>query len=323
MMARNNSRKAQARRLRAATGESYTSAVRRLTENGGQLDVAVDPTDAQLALEVLSRLGYEDTDITTGWLPYMPGVDVDHRLPLLTVDLGDQPSGLPVSLSFMDPRYDGGPHGAVIGAPGSGKSTMLHSVAFALCALHSPQSLRLLLIPAWRPSAFDDFAQYPHVAAIPAEGERSLVLRQLIDDRREAVRKRLPVPNTVVLVDDYVAAALSDPDLYDVLDTLLQVESSLGIRVLLASQDIPGPRGRALLARTHYQVAMRTTTEQQSRDMIGVVDASYVPRAAAGTAFYRPFRGAPLVRFQAMRTPRSLVRAVGRRLKTDGGEWRR
>ena len=131
MMARNNSRKAEARRLQAATGESYTSAVRRLTENGGQLDVAVDPTDAQLALEVLSRLGYEDTDITTGWLPYMPGVDVDHRLPLLTVDLGDQPSGLPVSLSFMDPRYDGGPHGAVIGAPGSGKSTR-----FGTCAIY-------------------------------------------------------------------------------------------------------------------------------------------------------------------------------------------
>lgn len=124
MMARNNSRKAEARRLQAATGESYTSAVRRLTENGGQLDVAVDPTDAQLALEVLSRLGYEDTDITTGWLPYMPGVDVDHRLPLLTVDLGDQPSGLPVSLSHRSSQREPGTsvghpsRRAVLGLPG-------------------------------------------------------------------------------------------------------------------------------------------------------------------------------------------------------------
>lgn len=322
-MADNNSRKAQARRLQADTGESYTSAVRRLTESHGQTAVTVDPADVQLGREVLSRLGYEDTDVTTGWLPYMPGVDVDHRLPLLAVHLGDEPNGSPVSLRFMDPRYDGGPHGALVGAPGSGKSTMLHSVAFALCALHSPQSLALLLVSARRPSAFDDFAQYPHAAPIPAEGERSAVLRQLIDDRREAVRMRRPVPNTVVLVDDYVAAAFDDPDFYDALDTLLQVEPSLGIRVLMASQEIYGPRGHALLARTHYQVAMRTTTEQQSREMIGVVDAACVPRAAVGTAFYRPSPGAALVRFQAIRTPRSLVRKVGQRLKTDGGVWTR
>jgi hypothetical protein len=108
--------------------------------------------------------------------------------------------------------------------------------------------------------------------------------------RRASDRK-----HAVVLVDDYTAMVREDTELYDAVETMLQLDSNLGIRVVLASQTIGGARGRALLARTHYRLALRTNTAEESRELIGIPDAVYIPPTPSfvGTAFYCPSPGAP------------------------------
>lgn len=187
-MSSDNARKKNARRHQAATGDSYTRSRRLANERASEPPLSAE--DVARAAEVLALLNIESSggtpDLTEAWK-----TDAAHAVarstdttPLLHVPLGLQPDGSALALALGHKTGEfAGSHGILIGTTGSGKTTALQSLVFALCARYSPEMVQLILIGA-KPhsSAFTPFADYPHITHMGslADGEQTAVLRNLI-----------------------------------------------------------------------------------------------------------------------------------------------
>lgn len=143
-MSTDNSRKKQARRLQPATGMPYTRALRQVATDHSGMAAAPSATTLLNLLGIENTLGAHRTFPATSKRAPTNDIRLRHRGELLPIPLGLAPDGTPVWLDLRDTEAGGnGPHGVLIGTAGSGKSTALHSLAFALCALHSPQTIQL------------------------------------------------------------------------------------------------------------------------------------------------------------------------------------
>jgi DNA segregation ATPase FtsK/SpoIIIE-like protein len=324
VMSSDNARKKKARRHQAATGDSYTRSRRLANERAPEPPLSAE--DAARAAEVFALLSIENTsgtpDLTAAWKSNAATATTSSTgtTPLLHVPLGLQPDGTPLTLTLGDSKSEfAGSHGSLIGTTGSGKTTALQSLVFALCARYSPEMVQLVLIGA-KPhsSAFTPFADYPHITHLGslADGEQAAVLRNLMRGRSEAI-ERLgppPVPHVVVVIDDFADPLDEDPEFPSAVDQLMRVGRSLDIHLLLASQQLRAAPLAHLSKNARYRIALRTTTEQDSREVIGTADAAHLPVGASGSGLYCAHPDAAPVRFYGLSTPRSLIRAVGQQI---------
>lgn len=273
--------------------------------------------ESATAAKLLSLLGLDAADppdVTALWA---------QRDALRRIPLGLQAGGSPVWLDLDDGIAGGnGPHGLLAGAAGAGKSTVLQSMLFALCALHSPDQLQLMLLTSKGQSVFDDFAGYPHVVDIPAGGDHKRILLDLLAGRAErGAGGALTEPSLVVVVDDLPLYDNLDADIgfTATLCSLMRICSSmqhgrkLGLHVLVGAQTLPPAFSMQLTAQTDYRIAMRTATAEESRQLIGSAGACELP-PSAGIGLFCPSQSADPVPFRAFQIPRDLVRDVGRQL---------
>src|SRR5690606_32462149 len=85
----------------------------------------------------------------------------------LRVMFGGQSDGTPIELDLKESAQDGmGPHGALIGATGSGKSELLRSLVLALAVTHPPNSLNFALIDFKGGATFTRLDRLPHTSAV-------------------------------------------------------------------------------------------------------------------------------------------------------------
>lgn len=165
---------------------------------------------------------------------------------------------------------------------------------------------------------FDDFAEYPHVVNIPGWADRKTILQKLIDERTG-----MPTaPRMVVVVDE-----LPHDDYYDLdtrtglvatLGNLMRHARALGIHVLISAQTLPSALAAQLANNSNYRIALRTTTVENSRDLIGSTLAHELP-TSPGLGLFRPSQRADPLLFRAFQIPPDLVRDVGRQLATASG----
>lgn len=236
----------------------------------------------------------------------------------LKVKIGEEPSGVPVYWDLKETGLKGnGPHGIVIGATGSGKSETLRTLVLSLLGTHPSDLLNLLLIDYKGGVTFLGFDQAPHTAAVLTnmEAESHLVsrmnvaLRGEINRRQEIIReaqKRLDIdipnvirynelrdagydlvllPTLLILVDEFSALLGEHPEFADLFALLGQQGRSLGMHLLLASQELAQGRLSKVEAHLSYRFALRTNSPRESRDVIHTPDAADLP-PTPGAAFY-------------------------------------
>jgi S-DNA-T family DNA segregation ATPase FtsK/SpoIIIE len=182
-MSSDSSRKKKVRRQQAATGESYMRARRQLGEAGkGGL-----PAASQERLLSLLGLGQGGVpNVTTLWARPLPAATSAH----LRAPVGLQIAGPPMWLDLRDRLSGGdGPHGLLLGATGTGKTTVLQSFLFGLCAQNSPDNLQVMVISGKEKSAFANFVDYPQVTTVPDGSDYKAVLSALVADRIETLRR--------------------------------------------------------------------------------------------------------------------------------------
>ncbi|OKH80174.1 hypothetical protein EB73_33980 [Mycobacterium sp. SWH-M3] len=191
-----NSFNRQVRRRQKATGERFMRARREVIKAAGaEAESGVIPESAGEA-RLLSLLGVGSAataaDVAAAWaareLPVGTGELVDLG-DVLRVPLGLGAGGSPVWLDLKDDAAGGvGPHGVMIGATGSGKSTALQAMLAGLCARHSPDLLQLVLVDDVDSTVFDELATYPHTEARFPGGEPGVAgLLDRIKQRTEAL----------------------------------------------------------------------------------------------------------------------------------------
>jgi len=100
----------------------------------------------------------------------------------------------------------------------------------------------------------------------------------LIVYRKRAVERNLdPLPHLLVVIDEFVELLIAFPDFIDVLASIGRVGRSVGVHLILASQQMEEGRLRGVDKNIRCRVALRTQTPAESRVAIGVPDAASLP----------------------------------------------
>ncbi len=244
----------------------------------------------------------------------------------LRTPIGVSSQGEAVMLDLKESALGGdGPHGLVIGATGSGKSELLRTVVTALALSHPPDLLAFVLVDFKGGAAFAGLQDLPHVAGLITNLADDLAMVDRmhaalfgeIRRRQELLRSagnlaslrdyhlRLargealpPLPYLVVMVDEFGELLASRPDFIDLFVAVGRLGRSLGMHLLLSSQQLDEGRLRGLEGHLSYRIALRTFSAAESRTVLGVADAYELPPIPGsaylkvGTTVYTRFRAA-------------------------------
>ena len=236
------------------------------------------------------------------------------------------PEGRPVVLDIKESAQQGmGPHGLLIGATGSGKSEVLRTLVLALALTHSPEQLNLVLVDFKGGATFAGMSDLPHVSAMISNLESELSLVDRMQDalqgemvrRQEVLRQagnyanvsdyeadRLagkhefpPLPALFIVLDEFTEMLMAKPEFGEVFITIGRLGRSLSVHLLLASQKMDLGKARGLESHLSYRIALKTFTENDSREVLGIPDAAKLP-PLPGSGFLKA-GGDGLVRFRA------------------------
>ena len=217
----------------------------------------------------------------------------------LRVPLGHDPGGKPVFLDLKDTSEGGmGPHGLCVGSTGAGKSELLRTLVLGLAVSHPPDQVTMLLIDYKGSATFAPFAGLPHVAGLVTDLEDAPALVQRAHAALDGeVERRLRLlranvfaevrpygsvvgverpPRLLVIVDEFAELLNTQPGFISLFATLGRVGRDIGIHLLLASQLVDG-RLHGLEEYLSYRIGLRTSTEEQSRAVIGSTEAYHLP----------------------------------------------
>ncbi|KAA1419972.1 type VII secretion protein EccCa [Mumia zhuanghuii] len=224
---------------------------------------------------------------------------------LLRVPIGLSEQGAPVLLDLKESAHGGmGPHGLVVGATGSGKSEMLRTLVSSLLVGHGPDRLALMLVDFKGGATFAAMEHIPHLAGMITNLQDDLTLVDRMRDalygemqRRQEVLKAAgnlpnvtsyqeridagehlePLPHLLVIVDEFSELLTAKPDFAELFVAIGRIGRSIGVHLLLATQKLEMGKIRGLESHLSYRISLRTFSESESRDAIGVPDAYHLP----------------------------------------------
>ncbi|MFE9243575.1 type VII secretion protein EccCa [Nocardiopsis sp. NPDC006938] len=223
----------------------------------------------------------------------------------LRVPIGVGPEANTVLLDLKESAFGGmGPHGLVVGATGSGKSEMLRTLVASLVINHPPDQLALLLVDFKGGATFADTDRLPHSAGLITNlaDDDGLVERfreamfgelnrrqQVLKDAGnlpnlhayEAARARRPelepLPHLLVIIDEFSELLTAHPDFAELFVAIGRIGRSIGVHLLLATQRLESGKIKGLESHLSYRIGLRTFSESESREAIGVGDAYHLP----------------------------------------------
>lgn len=230
------------------------------------------------------------------------------------VPIGALAEGKPVLLDLNESRH--GPHGIIAGATGAGKSVLLQGIIAALTIAHPPERLQLLLIDFKGGASLAMFAGMAHsaglvtdlegrmaeraITAIKAElRRRKSLLRQTADERGGKVENiadyrglaaahgLAPLPNLLLVVDEFDELARSYPAFVGELVRVVKQGRSLGVHLLLATQQPARAVTDEIRSQLKFFIALRLGGAEDSREMLLRPDAAFLPTDTPGRAYMR------------------------------------
>lgn len=207
-------------------------------------------------------------------------------------------------------------HGLIGGAPGAGKSNLLHVLITQLALHYPPEEVALYLLDFREGVEFRDYLTLPHARVIALESEREfgLSILERLQDEIEA-RGRLfgpagaqffadyhaaghSLPRILLIVDEFQLLFAEDDALArragQLLDDLTRRGRGFGIHVLLSSQTpvMPGLYSRALYEQMGLRMAFKCSA-QVSQAVLGEGNTSAARLAEPGQAIYNDGLGEP------------------------------
>lgn len=192
-------------------------------------------------------------------------------------------AGVPVGLDGSGPVLldleREGPHALVGGTTGSGKSEFLRALALGWAADRSPSELHLLFVDFKGGATFAGLTELPHTVGLvtdldPLVAERALLSlraelrrreRVLVDAGLRDVTQRPGVlARLVVLVDEFQALIDTFPELHAPFADLSARGRSLGVHLVLCTQNPAGAVRDAVAANCAVRIAFRLTNSAGS-----------------------------------------------------------
>lgn len=276
----------------------------RLVETGGNQDL---PRSVRLfdLLEVkdaqdLMPPRFWNEPLTTAWRPDVP--------------IGASAGGKQLFLDLYENRH--GPHGIIAGATGAGKSVLLQCIIASLVVKHPPTRMQLLLIDFKGGASLAMFEPLPHTVGFVTDLEgrlaeramtaikseiryRKLLLKQTarqygskvenITDYRELEQQHTlpPLSNLLIVIDEFDEMAKTYQDFVTELVRVVKQGRSLGVHLLLATQQPSKAVTDEIRTQLKFFIALRLGSSEDSREMLLKPDAAFLPTNIPGRAYFR------------------------------------
>lgn len=208
-----------------------------------------------------------------------------------------------------------GSHGIIAGATGAGKSVLLQSLIAALAIKHSPLQMQLLLIDFKGGASLAQLSKLPHTVGFVTDLEgrlaeramtaikseiryRKLLFRKaearvgskvenISEYRQKAPPDLAPLPNLLIVIDEFDEMVQSHKDFVAELVRVVKQGRSLGVHLLVASQQPAKAVTDDIRTQLKYFIALRLGSSEDSREMLLKPDAAFLPTDIPGRAYFR------------------------------------
>jgi S-DNA-T family DNA segregation ATPase FtsK/SpoIIIE len=250
-------------------------------------------------LEALATESIDAAAITQVWSASPPG---------LRAAVGADADG-PVELDLVGD----GPHGLIGGTTGAGKSEFLQSFVASLAARYPPELVSFLLIDYKGGAAFRDCTRLPHTVGSITSLDGALAQRALTSLRAERTRREKllfdagvsnladyhrvagseVLPYLLVVVDEFAILKVEVPEFVDGLVDIAAVGRSLGMHLVLATQQPSGAVSEQIQNNCNYRVALRFSRDEDSQALLKSKQAARIPQEQKGRGFIKIGERAP------------------------------
>ncbi len=278
----------------------------------GAASVVSSDGPARDLLEVLGIRDARRLDVDRLWSARRTQNRLWMRFPI-----GLDPSGELIELDLKETsQYGMGMHSVLIGFSGSGKSETIITEVTSLALTHSPETVNVAFLDWKMKSAGIILEQFPHVvASVSNLGDEMHLVERMLEalegelDRRGALcaatsckdlnvynEKRMidpslePVPALVVIIDEYQELFGSElgSKFIDLCWRIVRQGRSLHVFLQLAGQTVDVHRLQKIRSLIGFFMALRTGTEEDSREAIGSSIAAHLPeKGREGTGYLR------------------------------------
>ena len=226
-----------------------------------------------------------------------------------------------------------GPHAMVAGTTGSGKSELLISWCMALAIRNSPRTLHFVFLDFKGGSTFNALEHLPHTVGNVCDLDLTHAVRALNAIEQELIRREAlvnaervarfdqlahPPARLVVVIDEFHALRDRLPDYMQRLNRLASLGRSLGMHLIVCTQNPMGQVHADMKANISLNICLRVTDQMQSNELIGTKDAALIPAALPGAAYCHDGQHTTPFLCSAVHDIGALVKAVNTAADFDG-----
>lgn len=208
-----------------------------------------------------------------------------------------------------------GPMGLVAGTTRAGKTELLQTWIIQMASKFSPEEVNFVLFDFKGTSLIDPVKPLPHLVGDisntgPDDSGQDFELRYCTALNSEIIRRQKllsltgstnildyqkkyhnkqvtePMPFLMIILDEFARIKDTHPNFMKLANSLYATGGSLGMYVVLSTQNPASAISPEIRANSAFQLCARVADNQDSREMIGVPDAAHLPKIP-GRAFLR------------------------------------
>ncbi|MDR1588910.1 MAG: type VII secretion protein EssC [Oscillospiraceae bacterium] len=239
----------------------------------------------------------EDLDVYRNWLQ-------NRSYESMKAMIGYRGAETPLYLDIHEKYH--GPHGLVAGTTGSGKSETLQTYILSLAVSFDPREVSFILIDYKGGGMAKSFEGMPHVAGIITnlggnQTNRALASINSEIKRRQSVfndygvkhideyielyraeRADAPMPHLLIISDEFAELKKEQPEFVRELVSAARVGRSLGIHLILATQDPSASVDEEIWSNSRFKLCLRVAGKQNSQAVLRRPDAAHITNAGRG-----------------------------------------
>lgn len=225
-----------------------------------------------------------------------------------SVNMGRMSAGKDRILTFEQNAGDG-VHGLVAGTTGTGKSQLLMTMVVGLAVHYAPSIVNFVLVDYKGGTTFEALRPLPHTVDVITNLQGHAGMRAFIAIGAELKRREnlltnynvqdigqyherghhleTALPHLFIIVDEFAEMIKERPDFRAQLDSIVRKGRALGVHLILATQKPGGLVSDQIQSNVKFRICLRVESAEDSRELLGRADATYLPRNIPGRAYLR------------------------------------